>query len=326
MAQKKTVVKKASRSWSLTQKAADITLEELQEKLKPYVYIGQLERGKKGGEQGYEHYQIYIENPTPVRFDTLKSKLPTCHLEERKGTKQQMYDYVTKSDTKIGETFSNGEIDLTEEQGRRSDLMDIVAMVKDGATDYEIIDLYPSQYLLYHKHIESVRELYLQKKFGNVRRLDLQVVYIYGAPNVGKTRYVQDKYGDDKVFRMSDYGTQWNNERFDGYHGEDIILFEEFRSSIKIAHMLQYLDVYPVQLPARYHNKMACYTKVYIVSNEPLYMQYVNVQKENPVTWQAFLRRITAVYNFDESKDTPLPRALWTAVELTKDKTEQLGF
>ncbi len=47
---------------------------------------------------------------------------------------------------------------------------------------------------------------------------------------------------------------------------------------------------------------------VYIVSNLSLKEQYTNIQQIEPKTWAAFLRRITAVYNFDISKDTPVSK------------------
>lgn len=46
--------------------------------------------------------------------------------------------------------------------------------------------------------------------------------------------------------------------------------------------MLQYCDIYPIQLPARYANKFACYETVYIISNWSLEDQYKEVQKDNP--------------------------------------------
>lgn len=64
------------------------------------------------------------------------------------------------------------------------------------------------------------------------------------------------------------------------------------RVSITVADMLNYLDGYPVELPCRYANKVACYTKVYIITNIPLEQQYPNVQIDSPGTWNAFLRRI----------------------------------
>ena len=72
---------------------------------------------------------------------------------------------------------------------------------------------------------------------------------------------------------------------------------------MRIDIMLNYLDVYPLRLPARYNNKIACYTKAFIITNLPLSAQYKKVQENHPETWQAFLRRIHKVYDFDLSKE-----------------------
>lgn len=45
---------------------------------------------------------------------------------------------------------------------------------------------------------------------------------------------------------------------------------------------------------------------IYIISNISLQEQYKNIQVEEPKTYDALLRRITAVYNFDKSKDIPI--------------------
>ena len=53
-------------------------------------------------------------------------------------------------------------------------------------------------------------------------------------------------------------------------------------------------------LPARYTDKVACYTKVIITSNLPLNKQYVNEQFEKQKTYNAFLRRINYVIEYDK--------------------------
>ena len=64
-----------------------------------------------------------------------------------------------------------------------------------------------------------------------------------------------------------------------------------------------YLDIYPLELPARFSNKYACYNDVYLISNWSLEEQYPNVQTENPESWLAFLRRVhkVIVYNADKT-------------------------
>ena len=99
-----------------------------------------------------------------------------------------------------------------------------------------------------------------------------------------------DTYGYSNVYQVTNY-----EHPFDTYKGQDVIIFEEFRSSLKIDDMLKYLDGYPLMLPCRYADKVACFTKVFIISNIPLKQQYPNIQVDNPETWAAFRRRIHSV-------------------------------
>jgi len=85
---------------------------------------------------------------------------------------------------------------------------------------------------------------------------------------------------------------------FDGYSGQDVLVFEEYNSQIPIEEMLNYLDIYPLNLPARYNDKVACFTAAYITSNIPLHFQHKEIQTNRPETWKAFLRRIHKVVEY----------------------------
>jgi len=313
--------KSESRAWILTQSADKITLEELQAALVDYVYIGQKEKGKDGGEFGYEHYQIYIENPTAIRFSTLKKKLPNAHIEPRKGSRKEAFDYVTKLDTKIGEVFGNGDIDVSEQRGKRNDLLEIISQLEQGATLEEIRTKYKSQYFMYQNRIRAYQQSILENQYKNTFRT-LKVTYIHGATGKGKTRFVMDKYGYENIFRITNY-----SHPFDMYGGQKIIVFEEFYSSfIKIQQMLNYLDGYPLTLPARYGDKIACYDTVYIISNIPLAEQYKTIQTDHPETYKAFLRRIGFVWDCDvDSKPKPRTQKI-SAADLVPLEDEGLPF
>ena len=62
--------------------------------------------------------------------------------------------------------------------------------------------------------------------------------------------------------------------------------------------MVNLLDIYPLTLPARYTDRIACYTKVYITSNIPLEEQYRDIQRYQMETWRAFLRRVQNVIEY----------------------------
>ena len=77
--------------------------------------------------------------------------------------------------------------------------------------------------------------------------------------------------------------------------------------------MLNYLDIYPLILPARFNDKVACYDTVYITSNIPLNEQYKDVQHYKPETWKAFLRRINFLIEYTDFN-------VYTTTEINKVK------
>lgn len=246
------------------------------------------------GEQGTPHTHVYVVFKNSVMFETLHKRFYGAHIEQANGSNQENRDYVRKEgkwhddakhETNLPDTFEEwGE--LPPDRTRHETQADrIVQMIRDGKTNAEILEECPTSYNKI-AHIEQTRQTLLQEKFKNTWR-DLEVTYIWGDSGAGKTRSVMEKYGYDSVYRVTDYA-----HPFDSYKGQDIIIFEEFRSSLSISDMLNYLDGYPVELPCRYANKVACYTKVFLISNIALEQQYPNVQVDNPETWAAFRRRI----------------------------------
>ena len=252
------------------------------------------------GENGTFHTHIYIHSKSAIRFTTIQKRFEGGHYEMARGTSLQNRDYVfkqgkwantDKENTNIKDSHEESGECPVERQGARNDISDLYDMIKDGLTNYEILEQAP-QYLLNIEKIDRVRQTVLDEKFKDTWR-NLTVEYIWGLTGTGKTRSVMEKYGYSNVYRVTDY-----MHPFDSYKGQDVIVFEEFRSSLYLDDMLKYLDGYPVEFPARYSNKQACFTKVYIISNIDLRSQYPNVQRDEVRSWEAFLRRIHNVTVF----------------------------
>lgn len=249
------------------------------------------------GENGTYHTHIYLHGKGAIRFSTVKKMFDSGHFEMAKGTASQNRDYVSKTgkwandkkhETCVEGTFyESGDMPI-ERQGKRTDLDDLYLMIKGGMSDYEILEQSPD-YMLCMDKIERARQVVRQETYKDVWR-DMEVTYIWGDTGSGKTRGIMEKYGYSNVFRVTDY-----MHPFDNYRGQEVIVFEEFRSSLRIGDMLNYTDGYPLELPCRYANKFACYTKVYIISNVPLSQQYSQLQIDNYESFRAFLRRITEV-------------------------------
>lgn len=300
---------KRSRSWVLTinyKETHPTTNDDVLKTILEMTGVAYTAFQLEQGEQGTNHHQIYIAFENAKTFEKIKKVFPTAHIEIAKGTPKQASDYCTKEESRIGESIIWGELP---QQGKRTDMEDIYDMLKEGYTLREIRETYPSQYMRHLPRIQNVQQELLEEKFGNVFR-QLHVIYLSGETGIGKTRYIMEKYGYDKVFAISNY-----KNPFDTYKGEDIIVFEEFRSSLPIEVMLRYLDGYPIRLQARYGDKVACYTKVYVISNWDITEQYENIQKYHPKTFEAFKRRITFCGNLE------LVKSYEENIENTKDKT-----
>lgn len=239
------------------------------------------------GHQGTPHTHVYVAFKNAVMFQTMQQRFYGAHIEDARGTHRENRDYIRKegkhretdkADTNLPDTFEeSGELPAESER-RVKQSEAILAMIEDGASDAEILRTYPSA-LNHLPRIQQTRQTLLEDKYRCVRRTDLKVCYIHGVTGVGKTRSILDRYGDGNVYRVTNY-----KHPFDGYKGEPVILFDEFRSSLPLPDMLNYLDVYPLMLPSRYADRVACYTRVFIVSNIPLEEQYPLVQLEEPGT------------------------------------------
>jgi hypothetical protein len=296
-----------SRKWQITinnPSDHDFTHSYIKECLHSFKSLSYFCLSDEVGEEGTYHTHVYCFFSSAVRFSSLKKKFAKAHFEMAKGTSQQNRDYVYKEgkwqydkkvDTNLKETHEEyGDLPI-ERQGQRNDLSDLYDMISNGMTNYDIITECPN-YLFNVDKIERVRQTIKENVFKDIFRT-LEVTYIWGKTGTGKTRTVMEKYGYSNVFRITDY-----DHPFDSYKGQEIVIFEEFRSSLKIQDMLNYLDGYPLELPCRYSNKIACFTKVFIISNLDLRQQYEQVQQEYPETWNAFLRRIHTVITYTNSE------------------------
>ena len=263
-----------------------------------YEYISSLEHIKyfifqreKGSQTGTEHIQAFVVFSVGKRFNTVKNYFPTAHLDACRGSNTQCRDYCSKSETRIGEVMEYGQF---AEERARTDYRDFIELVQSGMSEIELAKLFPTLFLKHIGQIEKIRESYRHELHcDSFRKLD--VTYIYGPPRTGKTYSVINKYGMRNVHLLRIY----RNGMFDTYTGQDVLCFDEFDSQIKITEMNAYLDTYAMTLPARFYDRQASFTKVYIIANIPLSEQYKEVQETRPEIYKAFVKRINTIIRFD---------------------------
>lgn len=253
---------------------------------------------------GTYHTHIFLFSPSPMRFSTVKNRFSTAHIEKAYGSAKANRAYILKeghwADTDKAETSVSGTFeewgDLpAEKEEEAPEMFKLIQDLRAGKSVMEIIEDNPK--LAFRiREIETLRQAILEEKYSAENRA-LEVTYLYGASGTGKTRGIFEKHDRKSICRITDYGGR-NGVRFDAYHCQDVLVLEEFHSQIPISAMLNYLDIYPLTLPARYTDRTACYTKVYITSNIPLEEQYRDIQRYQMETWRAFLRRVQNVIEY----------------------------
>ena len=344
--QDETIVKKdtQARDWVFVVNNPKLTELEMSDYLKTlvnvryFIFAREKGDGTDGNPEGTEHHQGYIEFTAPKRFSTMKHSFSVetvgvnAHIKPRLSKRINNVNYVKKigkhadkAHTRISEIFEFGEF---VGDGERTDIMDMVKMKVDGISDCEVFESFTNSYARYNRFVSEMAFTYKAEKFATLFRANLEVYYLYGLTRTGKTRYALDKYGYANVYKNQGYiDGKW----FDGYSGQDVLLLDEYRSSFDFGMLLQYLDKQPVTIQCRYKNKQACYTKVYITSNIPLFQQHKDIQMSAPRSWEALLERITGILHFDGKgiKEEPIPnrkRPIVILPPLSDEEAEGLPF
>lgn len=253
---------------------------------------------------GTEHTHIFILSESPIRFSTIKNRFPLAHIEKAYGSAQENRDYVRKegkwADTEKAETSVPGTFEewgyLPSEREEKAPMMaQLIQDIETGKSTTEII-MENLKLAFRIKDIDILRQTLLAEKYSKEMR-QLEVTYLYGTTGVGKTYGIFQRFPAEEICRITNYRGS-NGVNFDAYRCQDVLVFEEYDSQIPIEEMLNYLDVYPLMLPARYNDRVACYTKVFFTSNLPLTQQYRGVQDDKPETWRAFNRRIHNIVEY----------------------------
>lgn len=321
---KKRVTDTRHRRWFLTVPAEGdkgVNRDELEQALEPYEsFLGQLEQGE--GTNRYRHWQLVLCHSEPVRFSTLRRKLPTAHLEPVRDLRASLA-YVQKEDTRVEDVkpLVKGEISPGPGQGHRSDLDELRTRILQGQETADELILSDSSAWRHSRlvgDLVSARDRHRQEG----KRRNVQVRVVYGDTGTGKTSAVLDGLQSlGSVCRV----THWGPGAFDGYDGQDGLILDEFAGQPPIEELLTWLDVYPVALPARYRPRQAAFVRVVLCANAPPWTWYEFAPKAQRA---ALARRLHLVEEWSGSWDNvtvtevPAPEVMR---HMTVDPPSKLG-
>lgn len=251
------------------------------------------------GDSGTPHMHMILEDPNKARFKSIQKMFNGIHISVTRGTKAQALDYIhkrgkfeEKEHTVVVPAVIYGDIQA--HKGSRKDLEVIQDMLDNGYTPNQIFDID----FRYRMHEKMIRNHYYHIRYKNTPKIRKVIVYWHVGDSGSGKSYTYSKLckelGDDNVFLMNDY----ENGGFDTYCGESVLFMDEFKGNLRFQTLLNYLDVYPVQVHCRYSNVYALWTEVHITSvfyPEDTYKIMVSADNQNKDRINQLLRRITYI-------------------------------
>lgn len=255
--------------------------------------------------EGLEHVHMVVEDVKKMRFAEIKKTYaPGAHFEKTQGTKKEVEAYINKTGKfeEKGEevVFSCQVGELKGKQGRRSDLIHMYDMIRDGFTDYEIIEDNP-EYIKHLAKIRDARQVLATEQAKRMEKREMRCEFWKAPPGVDLAGMIYAKYGFKKVYTISDYSYIW-----DGYEGQDVVLFDDIDvDRIRHKDLKRWLNVYPIDLHCRFQNKPAKYTKVFITSHDSFDLLFRYARINYPEDYADLRNMITVFQSFD-AKGNPM--------------------
>lgn len=239
-----------------------------------------------GGKSGTPHIQGFLIAGKSTRktyfYKTFRGdKKCKFWMDVPRGDWAQNAKYTTKDQNVLV-----WKVPPQKEQGRRMDLEDFHAAIKrkpEISTDELIEEGHLHCLAKYPRLRNELRFEYGKLASRPFRAPEVHVRW--GAAGTGKTRGPYE----EGAFMLTSFTPEW----WDGYDGDEIVLFDDYYGEFPWGRFLKLLDGYQCRLPTKGGHTWSRWTKLYITSNK------------HPKEWypdegfpHQFKRRLTSVTEF----------------------------
>lgn len=235
------------------------------------------------GESGYKHYQMVVCLKKKQRLTGIKKLFcKEAHLEPTRSA--AALEYVWKEETKVAESeFEFGKKPIN--RNAAVDWEDVWKYAVNGETMSIPADIRVRCYSQLKR---------IEKDNMKPEVIERKCFVLVGNTDAGKSHRAWHAAGIDNA-----YCKDPNTKFWDGYHGQDSVVIEEFRGRIDISHMLRWLDKWPVCVENKGGGTVLKARRIFITSNLTPTQWYPNLDE---ATTAALLRRlkIYAVSNKSE--------------------------
>jgi len=206
-------------------------------------------------------------------LNQVKSFFPiTGHYELTYSQKAE--EYVWKDDTSLGERFEMGKKPF--KRNSETDWDEI----KKSAQSSELDSIPSDIYIRYYNNLRRISADHLRPI-----AIDRKCTVLWGSTGTGKSHRAWTEFPNAY---SKDPRTKW----WVGYRGEAHIIIDEFRGGIDIAHLLRWIDKYPVQVETKGGASALQATHFILTSNLHPFDWYPDVDKE---TLAALERRLNII-------------------------------
>lgn len=221
--------------------------------------------------EGTPHIQGAICFHSKVSLLTAKKRISErAHLERMMGSWDDQ-DYCLKEG---GDQIIRNEGEGPK-QGVRTDIVEFGDAIKNGLTEDEAYDQFPSLMFRYPRFYGGYKDALLQEV--PERDWMTEGIWWYGKARTGKTRKAREQYPDAYVWNPSDKG--W----WDDYNGQETVIIDGFTGNIPYGTLMRLVDRYPMRVPRGWKAPVPFLAKrVIVISNmspELVYSEEKNIDQ-----------------------------------------------
>lgn len=243
----------------------------------------------ESGANGTPHLQGYVEFKRSMRLQAVRKLLPGAHLEPRRGTREQARDYCRKDEGRLSDPIEFGEFG-TGGAGKRNDVANLKRLLDDGATDLEIWNECPVEFLRFQNGIKNVRRLLTPPRTGAVT-CEVHV----GTSGCGKTRYAMEHFPPPDAYWKSPStgGSDW----WDDYEGQHTVVMDDFYGWVPFSNLLRLIDRYPLTVQTKGSHVSMTATHFVLTSNK-FPGNWYSYEVMERYDMSALFRRITKLVHY----------------------------
>lgn len=245
---------------------------------------------------GRIHVQGYVRFHSRKRMNTVKNVFgrQDMHLSTARDSEEINRNYCTKEESRVLAGNEHGDYQPEAgKQGKRSDLARYCDRIRAGEAVRAIArdEDMAATFVRYNQGLTAFATA-MQPDVPVAR--DVRVTVLWGPTGVGKTHRVMTQF--PTAYRVTPCLHPW-----DGYERQETVVFDEFDySKWTIQQMNGFLDKWPCELPARYRNRSAAWTRAIICSNSPPESWWPE-ERSQPLI-DAFRRRLTFVVQVENQE------------------------